>query len=191
MFRNDFLHHAEFVERFADHDECRKACELHSGGLRNEWHRTARSRVRFENINHRCRVGAQPRDGELDVHQSLHLQRTRQFHGLHLDLVDHRLRQAVRRQNARGVAGVNPRFLDVLHHAADDRPRAIAEAIDVDFGRVFEELIDQHRLARRHIDRVFHVAFECFIGIHDLHRATAENEAGSHDHRVADLAAAR
>ena len=37
---------------------------------------------------------------------------------------------------------MNPRFFDVLHHAADERIDAIAQAIDVDFDRRFQEFID-------------------------------------------------
>ena len=40
---------------------------------------------------------------------------------------------------------MHARFLDVLHHARDDHPLAVAHRIDIDLERVFEIVIDQHR----------------------------------------------
>ena len=49
-------------------------------------------------------------------------------------------------------------FFDVLHDAADDYVFSVGERVDVDFDRVFEEVVDQHRAVLRIFDRFFHVA---------------------------------
>ena len=54
-----------------------------------------------------------------------------------------------RRHDARAVAGVNARLLDVLHDAADDDGAGrVGDGVDVEFEGVFEELIDEHRVLR-------------------------------------------
>ena len=91
------------------------------------------------------------RHRELDVHQPLDVERRGQLAGLPLDLLDDLGWQGVRRDDARRVAGVNAGLLDVLHDAADDGSRAVAEAIDIDLDGGLEELVDQDRLVLRHV----------------------------------------
>ena len=90
-------------------------------------------------------------DGELHVHQALDVQLAGQLARLAFDLLDHAGRQAVRRDDAGRVARVDAGLLDVLHDAADERARAVAEAIDVHLDGRLQELVDQDRLARRHL----------------------------------------
>ena len=49
-----------------------------------------------------------------------------------------------RGQHAGGVARVDARLLDVLHHGADVDRDPVAERVDVDLERAFEEPVDQH-----------------------------------------------
>jgi hypothetical protein len=69
------------------------------------------------------------------------------------DGLDDGVGQGVRWQHHGGVARVHPGKLDVLEHAADHdrcpgwgrRIADVGDAIDVHFGGVFEELVDQDR----------------------------------------------
>src|SRR5690606_40407489 len=62
--------------------------------------------------------------------------------GLALDLRDDLRAERVRWQHAGRVAGVDAGLLDVLHDAADPDVVAIAERVDIDFDRVFEEAVE-------------------------------------------------
>jgi ElaB/YqjD/DUF883 family membrane-anchored ribosome-binding protein len=68
---------------------------------------------------------------------------------------------------------VNAGLLDVLHHAADHDALAVADRVDVHFRGVGEEAIDEHRVLRRRLHRVLHVAREALGVVNDLHRAAA------------------
>src|SRR4051812_31281372 len=74
----------------------------------------------------------------------------------------------------------------MLHHAADDRPCAVTEAIHVDLDRRFEKLVDEDWFARRDIEGAFHVATERLLIVDDLHGPTAQDVAGPYQHRIAD-----
>ena len=78
-------------------------------------------------------------------------------------------------------------LLDVLHHAADDRPRAVADGVDVDLAGVLEELVDQDRVLGAGLDRLGHVPRQARLVVDDLHGAAAQHEAGPDDDGVADL----
>ena len=81
---------------------------------------------------------------------------------------------------------MNPGFLDVLHDRADDRDFTVGNAIDVHLDRVLEKAIDQDRAARADLDCAPHVAAQIFRVIDQLHRAPAENEGRSNEHRITD-----
>ena len=67
-----------------------------------------------------------------------------------VDLLQHRTRERRRRDRARRVAGVHAGLLDVLHHGRDDHlAGAIAQRVDIDLDRVFEEAVDQRGALRR------------------------------------------
>ena len=125
-------------------------------------------------------------DGELDVHQTFDLKLTCQLTCLPLDLFDHWARQAVRGNDTSGIARVDAGFFDVLHHAADQSPRAVAQAIDVHFNGGFEELVDQDGLVRRGFESLKHIAAEGFLVVDDFHGPAAENIAGADEHGIAD-----
>ena len=87
---------------------------------------------------------------------------------------------------------MNAGLLDVLHHAADDRARAVAQAIDVDLdGRLRETCRSGSACpARRPIGAV-DVASQCVLVVDDLHRPAAEDEARPHQHRDSRFAGRR
>ena len=58
------------------------------------------------------------------------------------------------------------------------------DAIDVDFGGVFEKVVHQHRTLRRNLNCACHVASQLRFGIDDLHGAPAQNEAWPNEHRI-------
>ena len=75
-------------------------------------------------------------------------------------------------------------LLDVLHDAGDEGVLAVAEAVDVDLGRVGKIPVDQQRALLRHDEfarpveiagELRHVAVELRAVAHDLHGATAEH----------------
>ena len=71
---------------------------------------------------------------------------------------------------------MNAGELHVFHDRADHRHFAVGNAIDIDFDRVFQESIDQHRPIRADLDRRLHVTREIFVTVNQFHRAPAENE---------------
>src|SRR5262249_263883 len=89
----------------------------------------------------------------------------------------------------RVAGGVVPGPLVVLHPPADRRASSVRQAIDIDLGRVFEELVDQHRPVLGHVRRdPGHVRFQLGFGVDDPHVPPAEDEAWPHQQREADLA---
>jgi hypothetical protein len=83
-----------------------------------------------------------------------------------------------------------PGLLDVLHDPADQVGVAIADGVDIDLDRVFEELVDQHRLAVADLHGLVHVVRQLRLVVDDLHRAPTEHVRRPHEHRVADLGCA-
>ena len=55
---------------------------------------------------------------------------------------------------------MNAGFFDVFHNPHDHYVLAIAERIDIDFDRVLQEPIDEHRLTFGHNESFRHVAFD-------------------------------
>src|SRR5690348_5195272 len=87
---------------------------------------------------------------------------------------------------------MNTREFDVLEHAADHDGTLfwirelsnIGNAIHVHFGRVFEEFVHQYWSLGRGFNGEAHIMLKLAIGIDDLHRASAENEAGADKDRI-------
>jgi hypothetical protein len=61
-------------------------------------------------------------------------------------------------------------LLDVFHDRADHARLAVGDAIDIDFDRVFQEAIDQHRPVGADLDRALHVAAQIIAVVNQLHR---------------------
>ena len=82
---------------------------------------------------------------------------------------------------------MDARLLDVLHDAADDDGAGrVGDRVDVELERVLEELVDEHRMLRRGVDRLRHVAIERADVVDDRHAAAAEHVRRPHDDREAD-----
>ena len=92
----------------------------------------------------------------------------------------------MRRQAAGGVTRVDAGLLDVFHDAADVGVLAVADAVHVDFDRVRQIPVEQHRRIIRDLDRLAHVALEVGLLVHDFHRPAAQHIARAHHHRVTD-----
>ena len=72
-------------------------------------------------------------------------------------------------------------LLDVLHDGGDERLLAVAERVDVELDRPFEEAVDEHAPALA-------AAARDFLGrVADAHVASAEDVRRPDEHRVADL----
>ena len=83
-------------------------------------------------------------------------------------------------------------FLDVFHHASDQHVAVlVSDHVDVNFDRVVEESVEQHRRIIGHLDRVADVARQVSIGVHDFHRAAAKHVAWPHHQWITDLAGQR
>ena len=82
---------------------------------------------------------------------------------------------------------MDARLFDVLHDAGHDHLLAVGDGVHVDLDGVFEEAVDQHRLALGHDERRGHEALELGGVVADFHRPAAQHEAGPHQHRKADL----
>ena len=78
-------------------------------------------------------------------------------------------------------------LLDVFHHAADEDALAIADAIDIDFDRIVQEAVQQHRRLVLYLDRLAHVALQVTLLVHDFHRPPAQHVARAHHQRIADF----
>jgi hypothetical protein len=82
---------------------------------------------------------------------------------------------------------VHPGFFDMFHDAGDqNRAVLIRQRVDVDFGGVFQESIDQNRSRLRKHDRFLHIAADRIFVVGDHHRAPAQHVAGAHQHRESD-----
>ena len=77
-------------------------------------------------------------------------------------------------------------LFDVLHDAGNDDVGAIAERVDVDFDRIFEEVVDEDGTLLGILDGFLHVAGDAFAVEGDDHGAAAEDVGGADEHRVAD-----
>ncbi len=79
-------------------------------------------------------------------------------------------------------------FFDVLHDAADDHAVAVGEGVHINFGGLFEELIDEHGASRAH-QRGLRDVFLHGVGVvSDDHCTSAENVAGADEYRQANFA---
>ena len=92
---------------------------------------------------------------------------------------------------------MHPGLLDVLHHTADEHlAGVVADRVDIDFGGVFEEPIDEHRTLGRQPTLLAEAAEPSEFGhrpgemvavVDDLHRPPTEHIARANEHREADL----
>ena len=101
----------------------------------------------------------------------------------------------MRREHHGGVTRMNTGKFNVFEDAAhNDRALGriseaahVGNAIDVHFGCIFEELIDQHRPFGRSFHREAHVMLQLGVRIDDLHCPPAQHETGPHQDGIAEL----
>ena len=177
----NFFREAELAQRRSRHHARGELRQRNAGRLRNEGNGARRARIRLKHENFSVP------DGELNVHQPAHAQRGREPERVRANLRLDRLGKRRRGNHAGGISGMNARVFDVFHDAADDRRFAVGDAVDVDFRRVPEIAVDQHRTAFGNFDGVFHVGAQRGLVMHDDHRAPAEHEGRTHQHGIADF----
>ena len=94
-----------------------------------------------------------PGDRVLDVHQADDVQRDGDLARVVADGLQVQRRDADRGDDAGGVPGVDARQLDVLHDRGDEGVGAVGDGVGLGLDGVLEELVDQDRALRRHVDR--------------------------------------
>ncbi len=80
-----------------------------------------------------------------------------------------------------------PAGINVFHDGTHDGMLAVADAVHIEFGSVFEEAVDKNRLAFANGGGFFHEFAEVLFLIDDHHAAATEDEARAHENGVADL----
>ena len=176
----------QFLQSFSGHDLRGDFGQRLADGLCNERHGARRARIHFKHINFFALHGV------LHVHQADDLEFTRHRVRVFADGFDDALGKRMRRQYHRGIAGMDAGKFDVFQHPADDdgalvrifEMADIRDAIHVHLRCVFEKFIHEHRAFRRRFNRELHVMRQLRIGINDLHRATAQHEARTHQNRI-------
>ena len=78
-------------------------------------------------------------------------------------------------------------LFDMLHHAADDDILAVGHRIDINFNRIIQKAVEQHRRIIRHLHRLAHITLKVRLPMHDFHRAPAQHIRGAHHQRITDL----
>src|SRR5438105_2320692 len=81
---------------------------------------------------------------------------------------------------------MNAGIFDVLEHSTDDGCLAVTDAVDVEFNRVFQELVDQHRLARHDIEYLANHRLEIVFAVQNEHPSSPENERRPHQYGITE-----
>ncbi len=137
MGGDDFFGEAELFEGFAGHDLGGEFGERDADGFADEGRGAGGAGVDFDDVE------VVAFDGELHVHQAADVEGFGELLGGVADAVLHGWREAEGRDDAGAVAGVDACLFDVLHDGTDDGGFAVADAIDIDLGGVFEEAVDE------------------------------------------------
>src|SRR5260370_30439257 len=90
-------------------------------------------------------------------------------------------------EHAGRIAGVDAGFFNVLHDSADDHVVAVGERVNINFDRVFKEVVDEHGAVLRIFDGFFHVADDGFFVVGDDHGASAKHIRRTHENGIADF----
>ena len=151
-----------------------------AGRLGGERHGAAGARVDLDQVN------VAILDGELHVHQALHLQGAGQYVGLALDLGDDVVGQAVGRQRTRRVPRVHTGFLDMLQHAGHEHRVAIGHRVYVNLDGVTQITVDQHRRTAGNHHGFANIGFKLRKRVDDFHGAAAQHIGRAHEHRITD-----
>ena len=127
----------EAAEFLSGHAACGGVRERPTDGFGDEWHRARGAGVHF---NHPYFAVL---NGELYVHEAADVQSLRELARDGVDFGNSALREGNRRRDGGGIAGVAASGFNVLENRAHDRRLAVADAVDVKFNRVSEELVDE------------------------------------------------
>ena len=177
----DFFGEADLFEGFAEHTAACITCKRDADGLGHERHGAGGARVHFDHVEFAVL------HGELHIHEAADVEFFREFLGVGADLVLDFLGESHGRDDARGVAGVDACGFHVFHDGTHHGVLAVADAVHVKFGGVFEEAVDKYRLAFANSGGFFHELAEVLFLVDNHHAAAAENEARAHQNRVADF----
>ena len=77
-------------------------------------------------------------------------------------------------------------LLDVLHDGADHGGVAVGDTVDVNFGGVLEEAVDEDGTIGSDVGGVLNVGAKFVVVVDDHHTASAEDEAGADENREAN-----
>ena len=125
----------------------RQTRELNAGGLGDEWNGPRSAGIDLQDVDHAVL------DRVLHIDETDDAEPKGKVPGELAHLIHLAVGDQIRREHAGRVAGVNPRVFDVLHDAADDALGAIGDGVHIGFERIFQETIDQHRMARGNAHR--------------------------------------
>ena len=112
-------------------------------------------------------------NGVLDVHQATYVHGFGNAARVFLDGSQLLVGNVERRQNARGVARVDARKLDVLHNGRHECVSAIADSVGFAFQRVVQETVDKNGPIRGNANCGGHVVTHVRVVVHNLHAASA------------------
>ena len=193
---------AERRQRLPRHDAARDLGDRLADHLGDERHGARGARIDLEHID------LAVLERILHVHQPADVERQRKLGGLRLEPGDRLGRERTGRQRAGAVAGVDARFLDMLHDPRDEHGPAVAQGIDVDLDRIGEIAVEQQRVlaqhrvdlsglvvgiarldvgrhqARQHAEQII---VERARIVNDRHRAAAQHVGWPHDQRQAEI----
>src|SRR5699024_438007 len=165
----------------AGHDACGGLGQGYRCGLGDERYGARGARVGLQNVEH---TGG---ERVLDVDQPEHSGAAGNGLGGVADAFDVLTAKGDRGQGTRRVAGVDTRFLDVLHDATEVQVMAVVEGVHVDLDGVVEETVDAHGVLGADLRVAFDVVGEHLIAVDDLHTASAQHVGGADHDRVTDL----
>ena len=172
---------AQARDGIARHDTRRALGQRHAGGLGNERHGTAGTRVSLDHVD------GLALDGILHVDQAADSQRRRDAARGLTELRLQALAKAERRNARRGVAGVDTGLLDMLQDTADVDLLAVAQGVDIGLDRTLQEAIQIHRVVGANARGLGHVIAQMLGIVGDHHAAAAQHVARTHQQRVADV----
>lgn len=81
---------------------------------------------------------------------------------------------------------MNTSLLDVLHDGADDGGVSVGDAVDIDFGGVLEEAVDEDGTIGSDVDCVTDIVAEFVVLVDDHHTTSAEDEGWADQDGVTD-----
>ena len=172
---------AQARDGIARHDTRRALGQRHAGGLGDERHGTAGTRVGLDHVD------GLALDGILHVYQAADSQRHRDAARGLAELRLQALAKAERRNAGRRVTGVDTGLLDMLQDAADVDLLAVAQGVDVGLDCTLQEAIEVHRVVGANACSLGHVIAQMLGIVGDHHAATAQHIARTHQQRVANV----